>query len=68
MSRIRLTTLYLILLNKKHATLREQRGKSANVIDRSMMDVQGVEGDDGTGSRAFDDETDLKNEDFIFLY
>jgi hypothetical protein len=67
-SSCRLTTLYLIFLNKKHAALRERLGKSADVVDRSMMNVQGVEGDDGTGSRAFDDETDLKNEDFIFLY
>lgn len=67
-SSCRITTLYLIFLNKKHAALREQLGKSANIIDRSMMNVQGVEGDDGTGSHAFDDETDLKNEDFIFLY
>jgi hypothetical protein len=59
--------LYLKLLNKKHAALREQLGKSAIVVDRSMMDVEG-ELNDGTGERAFDDETDLKNEDFIFLY
>lgn len=58
-----------MLLNKKHATLREQLGKSAFVIDRSMMNVQGQDViEDGTGDRAFDDETDLKNEDFIFLY
>jgi hypothetical protein len=67
-SAYRLTTLYLMLLNKKHAALREQLGKSATVVDRSMMNVQGEESNDGTGERAFDDETDLKNEDFIFLY
>ncbi|KIM98800.1 hypothetical protein OIDMADRAFT_104751 [Oidiodendron maius Zn] len=63
-----LTTLYLMLLNRKHAALREQLGKSAVVVDRSMMNVEGEELSDGTGERAFDDETDLKNEDFIFIY
>ena len=57
-----------MLLNKKHAALREQLGKSAVVVDRSMMNVEGEELSDGTGERAFDDETDLKNEDFIFIY
>ena len=27
-----------------------------------------VEGSNSTGDRAFDDETDLKNEDFIFVF
>lgn len=57
-----------MVLNKRHATLREQLGKSAVIVDKSMMDVRGNEVDDGTGERAFDDETDLKNEDFIFVY
>ena len=57
-----------MLLNRKHAALREQLGKSAVVVDRSMMNVEGEELSDGTGERAFDDETDLKNEDFIFIY
>lgn len=57
-----------MLLNRKHAALREQLGKSAVVVDRSMMNVEGEELNDGTGERAFDDETDLKNEDFIFIY
>jgi hypothetical protein len=56
-------------LNKKHAALREQLGKSAIVVDRSMMNFEYATGDsDGTGDRAFDDVTDLKNEDFIFVY
>jgi len=49
-------------------------GKSAIVVDHSMMNVreQGDVGDDDrdapTGDRAFDDETDFKNEDFIYIY
>ncbi|KAH7370950.1 major facilitator superfamily domain-containing protein [Rhexocercosporidium sp. MPI-PUGE-AT-0058] len=71
-----LTTLYLLVLNKKHASRRVQVGKSAVIVDRSMMtteeraisaavdEANGVE----IGDKAFDDETDLKNEDFVFVY
>jgi hypothetical protein len=62
-------------LNKKHATRRTQLGKSAVVVDRSMMNAheraiaEEVDDSDGrSGDKAFDDMTDLKNEDFIFLY
>ncbi|KAF4620219.1 hypothetical protein G7Y89_g14601 [Cudoniella acicularis] len=72
---IALTTLHLMILNKKHASRRVAVGKSAVVIDRSMMNVQertandeDADGSDGLPSKAFDDETDLKNEDFIFVY
>jgi hypothetical protein len=64
-----------MFLNKKHASRRTQLGKSAVVVDRSMMNAQeravDEEVDDSDGSRgdkAFDDMTDLKNEDFIFVY
>lgn len=63
-----------MFLNKKHATRRQELGKSAIVVDRSMMNAREREisdqagGSDGTGDRAFDDETDLNNEDFIFVY
>lgn len=51
-------------------------GKSAVVIDRSMMNVQeriadGDNADAGIGpegDRAFDDLTDIQNEDFIYVY
>jgi len=29
---------------------------------------EGEESDGGVGNKAFDDVTDLKNEDFIFIY
>jgi len=71
-----LTTIWLIFLNKKHATKRRQVGKSAIVVDRSMMNAQERAVDDEVGEetgreggeKAFDDETDLRNEDFIFVY
>lgn len=65
-----------MFLNKKHASRRQQLGKSAEVVDRSMMNAHeraiSDEVDEGTGreggERAFDDVTDLENEDFIFVY
>jgi hypothetical protein len=70
-----LTTLWLMLLNKKHSKRRVQIGKSAVIIDRSMMNTQerAVDGAvseevEDVGNKAFDDETDLKNEDFVFVY
>jgi hypothetical protein len=74
-----LTTLHLILLNKRHAKQRVAVGKSAIIADKSMMNAkeraaaaalvsEGEESDDGVGNKAFDDVTDLKNEDFIFIY
>jgi hypothetical protein len=62
-----------MFLNKKHATRRQELGKSAVIVDRSMMNarereiINESEGE-STGDRAFDDETDLKNEDFIYVY
>ncbi|RDL31822.1 Uncharacterized protein BP5553_09224 [Venustampulla echinocandica] len=75
-----LTTLYLMVLNKQHSKRRVAVGKSALLVDRSMMNVKeraadlathgGEEGEEGNrvGDQAFDDMTDLKNEDFIFIY
>ena len=70
----RITTVYLRFLNKKHAARRVELGKSATVVDRSMMNVEERQasddagGSDHTNDRAFDDETDKKNEDFIYIY
>jgi hypothetical protein len=64
-----------MLLNKNHAKRRVQFGKSAVIIDRSMMNTHERAADgavseeiENVGAKAFDDETDLKNEDFIFVY
>ncbi|KAL5114560.1 hypothetical protein ACEQ8H_007529 [Pleosporales sp. CAS-2024a] len=68
-------TFYIKLLNRKHAAARESMGKSANIVDLSMekdreADAEEVENIDasGVGDKAFDDVTDLKNEDFIYVY
>lgn len=69
---------YITLLNKKHAAARERMGKSAHIVDLSMAkssklaDKEGVmlnEGKaaGGVGDKAFEDVTDLKNEDFIYV-
>lgn len=76
-----ITNLYLVYLNKKHAKKRREMGKSAQIVDESMlakkdlgskaMELENVEHapDDGQlGDKGFADTTDLKNEDFIFVY
>ena len=71
-----LTTLYLLFLNKRHANRRVALGKAAEIVDRSMEDkktwakMEAEAGPEGRQSfdKAFDDETDLRNEDFIYVY
>jgi hypothetical protein len=63
----------LTFLNKRHASRRVALGKSAVILDRQERAISD-EFDDGNGSeivvgeKSFDDITDLKNEDFIFVY
>lgn len=71
-----LSMVWIKILNRKHAAERERLGKSANVVDLSMetskqMEDAGETANEtagGVGDRAFDDLTDMKNEDFIYLY
>jgi len=74
---IGLTTIYLMFRNRQHAARREELGKSAIIIDRSMMTARERAADNGAvaeevdgyeGEKAFDDITDLKNEDFVYVY
>lgn len=68
--------LYVTVLNKKHAARRVELGKAAEVVDLSMEESKALKekGETmnaehgGLGEKAFDDVTDLKNEDFIYLY
>lgn len=65
-----------MFLNKRHAARRTALGKSAVILDRSMMNAEerarsdeaDEENSASGGEKAFDDITDLKNEDFIFVY
>lgn len=78
-----LIPIYLKFLNNKHAKRREELGKSAQIVDESMLrkdetetsKAVEVEGD-AAGQQhrtieednALRDMTDLKNEDFIYVY
>jgi hypothetical protein len=70
-------------LNHRHAKRREELGKSAMLVDESMLgknqmeDSKAVEVEDGATTRrpkaleednALRDMTDLRNEDFIYVY
>lgn len=70
-------------LNHRHAKRREELGKSATLVDESMMrknqmeDSKAIEVEDGGATRrpkaleednALQDMTDLENEDFIYVY
>jgi len=70
--------LYITYLNKRHAKERERLGKSAYVVDLSMAKSSKLVNEEGgaindgktaggVGAKAFDDVTDLKNEDFIYV-
>ena len=68
-------------LNKMHAKKREELGKSANVIDQSMMGRKEMQESKGAEveqhehqtrgleeDRGLQDLSDLQNEDFIYVY
>ena len=67
---------WIHVLNKRHAATRERMGKSAHVVDLSMENSSSLKAQDAIfssedgaiGDKAFDDVTDLKNEDFIYVY
>jgi hypothetical protein len=65
------TTAYLYYLNKRNEARRVAAGKSAKLIDYSMTSAvnekDGVCSPEGSniGKRAFEDLTDLENDEFI---
>lgn len=74
-----LITLLLVFLNRRHAKAREAVGKQRNVVDESMMKKQQISAGKGdeieesqhhdiSTDNGFADITDLKNEDFIYVY
>ncbi|PNP61514.1 hypothetical protein FNYG_13801 [Fusarium nygamai] len=68
-----IVTLYLFFLNKSHARRRLALGKSEVIVDRSMLQssiAAELEGNEEmvAHDHDFEDMTDLKNEDFIFVY
>ncbi|KAF7178216.1 hypothetical protein CNMCM7691_006888 [Aspergillus felis] len=75
-----MTNLYLVYLNRKQAKRRRELGKSAHIVDESMLSKRHLEGKAleleevapappaPTEDKGFSDTTDLKNEDFIYVY
>ncbi len=69
---------WIRVLNGRHAAERVRLGKSAQVVDLSMESKRRLSAQDeavndsqiagGVGDKAFEDCTDLKNEDFIYVY
>ena len=71
------SVIWIGVLNRRQAHMRERVGKQAHVLDVSMqasksLRQQGKSLDradhEGVGDKAFSDETDLRNEDFIYVY
>ncbi|KAL2133504.1 hypothetical protein VTI74DRAFT_2230 [Chaetomium olivicolor] len=72
---IGLGALWIKFLNVKHAKARVALGKPEKMVDLSMVDAKDEDDDDvlnqaadHVGEKAFEDLTDLKNEDFIYVY
>ena len=65
---------WIRVLNRKQAAKRRAMGKPEHVMDMSMVDRQAVGNQEDMltseafGDKAFEDVTDLKNEDFIYVY
>ncbi|KAL0579642.1 hypothetical protein V5O48_002338 [Marasmius crinis-equi] len=72
-----ITAAYLAYLNKRHEATRVRMGKAGKVVDRSLEaykarevgEKEGREGEEVNprNDQAFDDLTDLRNEDFIYV-
>lgn len=70
---ISLGMLWIKILNKKQGAKRKAMGKAEHITDMSMVDRQAVGTQEeavqeAIGDHAFDDVTDRKNEDFIYVY
>ncbi|KAM0327015.1 hypothetical protein ACHAQA_006138 [Verticillium albo-atrum] len=67
---VAVTSAYITALNRAHGLRRVKMGKPAVLVDRSLDEDGGeAEEDDlDVGARAFDDLTDLENEEFVFVY
>lgn len=72
--------VWIKILNKKQAAKRKAMGKAEHITDLSMADKKALENQEelmvaegeaeaeASGDKAFEDVTDLKNEDFIYVY
>ena len=71
------TTMYLAYLNKDHSRRRVAAGKDAVIVDYSLYSpeeadrlrkTKGADVDGNVGDKAFDDLTDLMNDEFLFVF
>ena len=66
----------ITVLNRRQAAKRRALGKPEHIQDLSMADGTAMEDNEGVlnqadgavGAKAFEDVTDLENEDFIYVY
>ncbi|CAG9938731.1 unnamed protein product [Clonostachys rosea f. rosea IK726] len=74
---VALGMLLIKILNKRQAAKRVAMGKSEHIVDVSMAAGNAIDNDENKaqqlvdeaqGDSAFDDITDNKNEDFIYVY
>ena len=68
----RVTAAYLAFRNKQQANKRIRLGKPGIIVDRSLEQYKDRDVDDGVAkdeinNQAFDDLTDMQNEDFIYV-
>ncbi|KAJ4384391.1 hypothetical protein N0V85_008348 [Neurospora sp. IMI 360204] len=70
-----LIPFYLMFLNRRHARRREELGKTAEVVDESMVGKSQLETSKAVEversleeDNALQDMPDVRNEDFIFVY
>jgi MFS transporter, ACS family, DAL5 transporter family protein len=70
-----INAVYLYILNTRHQQERERLGKERKVVDWSMQVVRTVDKDKETAlpageiqDNSLNDVTDIKNEDFVYVY
>ncbi|KAG7442026.1 uncharacterized protein BT62DRAFT_1041159 [Guyanagaster necrorhizus] len=66
----KVTAAYLAFLNRRHAEKRRQLGKAGNITDKSLRKLDDHhDNDEGEAKydQSFDDLTDRKNEEFIYV-
>ncbi|KAJ7187989.1 MFS general substrate transporter [Mycena filopes] len=62
-----ITAAYLAYLNKRHAARRVALSKPENIVDTSLDTVREGNEKEADNLQAFDDLSDLANEDFIYV-
>lgn len=68
-----ITAAWIRILNIKHSRMRERLGKPAYIVDQSMEQSTNITSNAQDTSRpeadkGFSDVTDLRNEDFVYVY